>query len=421
MLKATTQLLAALLFCSLFLSGCWIKAVNQPGGGNNNNPDTTAIFKDVSSSKLPSDELNGTSSAARAADIDGDGDLDLVVAIKNGPNKILINDGHGNFIDESTRRLPNDNQQNPNTTDVVVADFNNDGYPDLFFTSQNNGGSEYFLNNGDGTFKNVSNRIPSVGNSNTAVAVDVNNDGSKDLVIGNNGPNVILINNGHGFFTDQTGARMPQVNGITEDIETGDINQNGNPDLLIANEKGNRILINTGKGYFIDDSQSRLPPNESIEETRDAALGDVNGDGSLDIYFANVILSQSGNSARDQLLINHQGRFTDVTNSQLPTDNINTTDADFVDIDHDGDNDIVAGGYDSQTNPTGSYSGNNIARVLINNGSGYFSDKTQTYFPKDFAPPATDFVVADFNGDGLDDIYVANYKHRDVLLIHRKK
>lgn len=405
------------LALTFFLGGCWIEPVHQPDNGRS---DTTTVFQDVSSTHIPTGNLSGNSMDASAADIDADGDLDLIVAVEFTPNKILINDGNGVFTDESDSRLP---AKDFDSEDIAVADFNGDGSLDLFFVSEDNQTNEYYLNNGDGTFSDASDRIPVTGISNAVLASDINLDGSPDILIGNNGQNVLLINDGQGFFTNQSAVRLPQINDITQDLALGDIDSDGDRDLLVGNEDDNRLYINSsGDGFFVNRTQSRLPLLGIIEETREVDLADIEGDGDLDLYFANVILFQGGNSARDRLLLNdQQGLFADVTQQRLPAFNSNTLDADFMDIDRDGDADIITGDFGSLENFTGNYTGDNWAHVLINDGSGFYSDLTGEFFPADFSPAVVDFEVADYNGDALLDIYVANFRSPDVLLLQKQE
>jgi len=99
--------------------------------------------------------------------------------------------------------------------------------------------------------------------------------------------------------------------------------------------------------------------------------------------------------------------------------NSNTFDADFFDIDRDGDLDIIAGDFGDIQENTGNFNGNNLTRILINDGSGFFDDQTTDFLPDNFSPKVVDFEIADFNGDGLLDIYVANFRTQDVLLLQQ--
>lgn len=413
MLKYTP--LMYLLLLTLILPGCWIEAVDQPGNGS---ADTTRVFRDVSTTHIPAQNLSGNSMDAKAADLDGDGDLDLVVAVEFTPNKILINDGNGVFTDESAARLP---AKDFDSEDIALADFNGDGSLDIFIVSEDNQTNEYYLNNGDGTFREAGNRIPVSGTSNAVLTADINRDGSRDILIGNNGQNVLLINDGSGFFSNQSAARLPQVNDITQDLALADADGDGDLDLFVGNEDDNRLYINSsGDGYFVNRTLSRLPLTGIIEETREVDLADIDGDGDPDLYFANVILFGGGSTARDRLLVNNQqGFYTDETQNRMPSPNTNTLDADFFDADGDGDADIIAGDFGNLDNANGNYTGDNLTRILINDGSGFYSDQTSNFLPEGFSPSVADFEIADFNGDGLADIYVANFRSPDMLLLQQ--
>jgi hypothetical protein len=398
------------------LHACTIEAVDRPGNGGGS--DSTAIFTDVSATNIPVDNLSGNSMDARAADIDNDGDLDLVIAIEFFRNRILINDGNGVFTDQSAERLSG---RDFDTEDIAIADFDGNGGLDIFFASEDNGTNEFYLNNGDGTFSDASARIRVAGTSNAALASDIDNDGDFDILLGNNGTNDVLINDGSGFFQDQSTSRFPsQVNDITQDLALGDIDGDGDQDLLIANEGDNRLLLNTGNGFFINQNQNRLPLVGNVQETRDADLANIDGDNDLDIYFGNITIFQTGSNSQDRLLVNAgQGFFNDVTVNQLPAIALNTFDGDFFDIDRDGDFDIIAGDFGSLDSPSGNFTGSNFARVFINDGTGFYSDQTGTYFPENFSPAVVDLEIADFNNDGLTDIYVANFRSQDVLLLQQ--
>lgn len=396
------NLVALCLSAGLF-TACFF---NDPDENNGNLPNDEPKFEDVSSSNLPLDNLSGNSMDAKPVDVDGDEDPDLIIAIEFGANKILINNGQGIFEDDSPRRLPT---QDFDSEDVAAADFDSDFDADLFFASEDNLTNEFYLNSGSGFFSDLSNRIPVTGRSNAALASDIDQDGDPDILIGNNGQNVILINNGNAIFSDQSAARLPQRLDITQDLEPGDIDGDGDDDLIVANEDDNRILLNIGSGFFEDQTQTRLPLPGAIEETREADLGDIDGDSDLDLYFANVALFQANANPHDRLLVNDgQGVFTDVTEDQLPAIDSNTMDADFADLDEDGDLDILAGDFDGGI------------KVLLNDGSGTFTDETAEWIPSGINPNVVDFEIADFNGDQLVDVYICSYQGPDVLLFQNR-
>lgn len=382
------------------ISSCNLNATN---GGTNGSPDSTAKFKNVSSQNLPP-ELKGNTQKAKAADFDGDGDFDLVLAIRFQPNGLLINNGTGVFSDEFSSRLPT---QNFDTQDVSVADFNGDGAPDIIFVSGESRFHELYINDGTGNFADLTNRIPVTGNSTTVTTADINDDGPIDIAIGNLSQNFILINNGNVFFTNQTSERIPLSQNRTRDIKFEDVTGDNLLDIVIASDDLNRLLVNTGSGFFTDQTNSRLPLLGTVYETKDIEPVDVDGDGSQDIYFANTGF-QSGIDSQDRLLINNGlGEFSDQTEERLPELTLDSFDADFSDLDNDRDPDLVIGNY------------NQGIHVLINDGNGVFTDETETWIPEGFTPPVNDVEIALFNDDRLPDIYISVRNEADQLLLQR--
>jgi hypothetical protein len=361
------------------------------------------IYKDVSTTNLPLGSLGGNSMDANMEDIDNDGDIDIVIAGEFIPNILLINDGKGIFTDESAERLP---QVVHDSEDIGIADFDMDGDPDIVFVSEDDQVNELYFNDGDGFFTDVSNRIPVNGTSNAVLAVDVNNDSIPDILIGNQGQNIVLINDGNGLFTNETTQRLPANTNTTQDLEWGDIDNDGDNDLLEGNENGNRLLLNDGDGFFTDVTVNQLPLPPAGEETREADFGDVDGDGDLDILFANVTFTQ-GQQSQNRLLLNDgSGFFTDVTSTNLPAFISNTVDGDFIDVDIDGDLDILtAQAFDA------------TYQALLNDGTGIFTDRTDEVFLPVPTGNGIDIEAADFNGDDLLDLYLTGFQQTDYLYL----
>src|SRR5690606_36819654 len=90
-----------------------------------------------------------------------------------------------------------------------------------------------------------------------------------------------------GFFTDCTYEHLPQVNDATQGVKLADLNGDGHLDMVVGNEvPPNRLLINNGKGVFTEHAELLQLPEPL--ETRDVLAFDVEGDGDLDIVFANL-------------------------------------------------------------------------------------------------------------------------------------
>ncbi|MCB9279644.1 MAG: VCBS repeat-containing protein [Lewinellaceae bacterium] len=366
----------------------------------------TAYFRDVSRENLPVRSLQGRSMDAQPLDADGDGDLDLAVANEWGYNILLINDGKGKFTDESDKRLPLGRHD---SEDIAAADFDGDGDADLIFVSEDDQVNEYFENDGKGFFRDVSFKIPITGTSNAVVATDLNGDGRPDLLIGNAGQNFCLINDGKGNWKDETAERLPRSAKTTQDLELGDVDGDGDPDLVVANEDDSEIWINNGQGRFTDETAQRLPVKSGEWETREARLADVDGDRDLDLFLANVNFRGQKDSQNRLFLNNGKGQFTDVTQTHLPQEKRHTVDGKFQDLDGDGDLDLITG------NGFG-----NFYEVYLNDGKGRFRNATQEYIPAATRGDGIDIEVADFNGDGIKDLYLCNFQGSDFLLLGKK-
>src|SRR5690606_28730687 len=183
------------------------------------------------------------------------------------------------------------------TEDIAIADFNNDGWLDLVFAAEDDMNHEFYLNQGNGRFKEVKNKFPQF-ISNAVQAYDFNGDGAIDLIFGNQGQSRLFINDGKGNFTEETESRLPQdENTTTQDIALVDVNHDGNIDIIMGNENGNQLWINRGKGFFTNETAGRFPSSPDME-TRKVIIIDVNQDGHPDIYLggfmsADMILIQN--------------------------------------------------------------------------------------------------------------------------------
>ena len=376
-------------------------------------PAATVAFVDRTATSLigqPAEPKH--SMAASASDLDGDGDLDLAIAAEYAPNRVLINDGNGHLTDESDARLP---RTVGDHEDVAIADFDRDGDLDLVFVGEDDQVSGYHLNDGTGHFEDVTERLPARGTSNAVVAEDVDRDGDADLVIGNNGQDFLFINDGTGMFTDETADRLPASDDVTQDIGFGDIDRDGDRDLVLGNEDGNRMFMNDGTGRFFDETEARLPAVAVGEETRNVDLADVDGDGDLDVYYANVLLFVLDADPQDRLLINDgAGRFTDETASRLPVEMESTMTASFLDVDRDADLDLITGTFGD---PDG-VDASSPFHLFSNDGLGVFTPDDGA-FPPGVTGNGFDIEPADFDGDGLTDLFLASRGGTDRLLIAR--
>jgi hypothetical protein len=356
---------------------------------------------DSTATALPAVLAYNNGMDVEAADIDGDGDLDIIVAKEFQPNTLLLNDGHGHFT-EATGRFSNDSHD---SEDIAVADFDGDGDLDVIFVSEDDFTHEYYLNDGHGVFTEVSDRLPrSIANA--VVAKDVTGDGFPDLFIGNDGQDFLLINDGHGSFRDETAARMPVDNNVTQDLELADIDGDGDLDVVQGNEDGNRLLVNDGSGHFADETAARLPITADME-TRKVTFADVDRDGDLDLFFANVRFRPE-KDPQNRLYINDgSGHFSDETATRLPVDTEWSVDGKFVDIDGDGDLDLFEVNFPVRP-----------VKAFLNDGHGVFTEASATILGKPVSVQGLGLEFADLNGDSLIDLYICNRGQHDRLLLH---
>ena len=234
-----------------------------------------------------------------ATDFDGDGWTDLFLA--NGEEARLYRNLGGHFQDVTQEA----GLAGLHTVNVAIfADFDNDGDQDLFlgrFTEAN----LLFRNNGDGTFERTGEDIDWGGRIvAVAGAGDYDNDGDLDLYLGryldprvnlpttpfytrNSEGNSLMRNDGGLRFTNVTETAGVREGGLTLGVVWGDIDGDHDQDLYVANDFGrNALFRNNGDGTFTDiASQSDAL---DMGYGMSATFGDVDDDGDLDIYVANV-------------------------------------------------------------------------------------------------------------------------------------
>ena len=354
------------------------------------------------SSQLPQAALADRSMDVLAGDADGDGDLDLFVAKEFAPNLLLRNQGDARFVADPGA-LP---QRGEDSEDVVLGDFDADGGLDVVFVSEDTPLTEYYRNDGSGRYSDSPCPLPANLRSNAGVAGDLDGDGDRDLVLASNTQRErVLLNDGRGCFVDASSAWMPAVIDVTQDLQLGDLDGDGDLDLVAGNEPGgggrNRLYLNAG-GRFVDAS-ARLPASPQREETRKVALGDIDGDRDLDLVFGNVDF-QNPEAAINRVLVNDGGAgFIDESTVRLPPIHRATLDVVLHDLDDDGDRDLVLANFGSGL------------QVLRNDGSGRFSEATAEVLGA-LALPRNSIGVLPWEADGRRYLYEAGFNVVDRLL-----
>jgi hypothetical protein len=229
---------------------------------------------------------------ADLADIDGDGDLDILIGNDDLlSNRVYVNNGAGYFTDVTATALPPNNEW---TNCQVVADFDRDG--DVDWLTIDGGSCHFYENNGAGIFTDasaahLSGMSPLYGNryAVTPRAVDIDRDWDLDVLIPG-GYGVLLVNQG-GVLSPST-VPLPVVgSGSTYAQWFADVDLDGDPDLFESSYSATWLLRNLGNGTFVDVTSTAFPtqPGQGI-----ASL-DVDGDAWVDLVTPTAIWRNQGN------------------------------------------------------------------------------------------------------------------------------
>lgn len=279
---------------------------------------------------------------------------------------------------------------------MAMGDVDNDGFLDLvagFFSSK----AQLLRNDQRGGFE-AGVELPSGAYAADLRLADFDGDGWLDLVVaGSSNPNLLLRNNGAGGFA--TSVELPRLPGgglWTEALEVGDMDGDGWLDIVLANPGGsNQLLRNDGTGGFQASGVVDLP-SKAMGDALRLAVGDLDRDGWLDIVVA-------GETGRGILVYNNgAGAFNGFTDITQPwTLGEGAPDVALGDVDNDGFLDIVLGKW------------GHANLLLRNDGSGGFSQPEEL---AGGATPTTSLAIGDMDGDGSLDIVVGNHDDTDQLL-----
>jgi hypothetical protein len=300
-------------------------------------------------------------------DMDGDGTLDIVTTAAYGPNVLYLNDGAGNF--SVTRTL---------TAGGLVADMNGDSKLDIV------SGNTIYLNDGTANFSIT--RTVGIG---AIIAVgDMNSDGALDAVSYNG---MIAFNDGTGSFptTRTTGTGVRAI---------GDVDGDGDLDVIADVNSSGAVYLNDGAGNF-NWPGGVLSFGSNLGDT---TLADVDGDGDYDMVVGYY------NQQNLVYLNDGAGHFNwpgGVRNFGTGWDY--TMDIAVGDVDGDGDLDIVVGNSGASRGSTDCYQGEQNA-VYLNDGAGNFTESGSAHNFGAGTDATVSVALGDVDGDGDLDIVTGN-------------
>ena len=357
-------------------------------------------FNDVTSSAgLDILEAGPGSTFITTGDYDGDGNIDLYIGQtgrSSGDNQhYLFKNELGNFRDVTAEAGINHEGAE---SSARFADYNNDGFPDLFILRE--GSNVLYENTGEGTFTDVS-RTAGVGDrsgGNFSLFLDYDHDGDLDIFIAARGANGLYRNNADGTFLEQ--GEKSNLSGKSQnstDAVFGDFDEDGDIDLFVANSDGpNTLNINQRQGVFRDKTEDSGLIQEKA--TSGVTAGDYNNDGFLDLFVA----SPEAGFCRLYRNLGNGSFEADNRSSELNQTlaSIAAYDASFLDFDNDGFLDLLVAGKPEDE-------GGNGVSLFHNDGTGrYFN--VLDILPEDLRS-GRQILTMDFNEDGDIDVLVAGF------------
>ncbi len=351
---------------------------------------------------LQSKFLDGFSAVDSAvADMNGDGSPDLIVAtafstlgssfFSQGSIQVLLNDGNGDFRVGDQFDFPNSDAIHPSS--ISVGDLDNDGDQDIIAYVQRNGGSPLtvLLNNGAGEFVRQVD-LPIQGSSRRLISsetklVDLNNDGFLDIVTsagGNEQPSELNV------YLGADNLRFTSVAGTAVSAyrwEFVDFSGDGLLDLISTAD--GTILYAPGIGDGTFGQAINLELDGVIDSI---VVGDIVGNGQ-----AEIIASVQGAEPTVARISIIDGILVEIQPRTVATIGLYGSLA-LGDVDGDGDQDLAASG------PFG------FVDIFNNDGTGQFSllQTHRSVLGGDQSGTARALATADFNGDGIDDVFAGD-------------
>ncbi len=349
--------------------------------------------------KAPSSSLlkrGPDSYGVTGADLDGDGDGDLVFTSPFWPNLLFLGDGKGKFLEAEALawNAPNNRER---INQITGADLNGDGRTDILEAAQH---IRWYANSGMGTFPSPPRTIAPHKGFYPWIRFglgDLDRDGDLDLVAYSNFPR-LFRNDGKGNFTETTKTAFSNYLREWTDLALVDWDRDGDLDLVYVNFQGIFLLLNDGKARFLTGKTLFTPSKSSFKRI---FLFDLDGDGDEDILAGIVPPNGWTPPEPPHLLVNRGGKLVDETTRRLPELADPVLDAAAGDLDGDGDGDLVI------------LLMNYGTRIWLNDGKGFFK-KASNRLPGRplFEDSGWAVALGDVDGDGDLDMAMAQFQRR---------
>jgi len=331
-----------------------------------------------------------TSANVSIGDVNGDGNLDLVLAKgRHWPlvDRVLLSDGRGHIMTAYNLGSAADRSYSGR-----LVDLDGDGDLDVVISNDTPDPKLVYLNDGKGHFRVGSTYGRAEWDTRNASVADLNSDGQPDIIVANRtdkGANYICLNKGNGGF-DADCLAFSHESATT--ITPADFNHDGLIDLAVPHRDGDQgyVYLNGGNAKF--SNLRRVPFGQADATIRMAEAADVDGDGSLDIVAIDerrgvaVYFGQKSGSFSSGMWI-VDGKVTPYALA-------------VSDLNGDGRTDIIVGRVEAPS------------MIYFNDGSG------RHYSPVPFGDAqgaVYGFAIADLDKDGLLDIAVARSDAPNVV------
>ncbi|MDE2149913.1 MAG: VCBS repeat-containing protein [Gammaproteobacteria bacterium] len=340
-----------------------------------------------------------------AADANGDGRLELIALDRSAGGLVVArNLGKRSFLSYLDHTYQDGGGNGKQAADMASADFNGDGKPDVVTANNQDNSLSVLLNDGQGGFKAplVLTSTNASGVPNAVIVGDLNGDGNADIVTADSGGNLnAYLGNGDGTF--QPKMTSPIVANSVNGLALGDLDGDGKPDVAVTENAAAQIQVCKGDGAGAFDCSAFAPVLIGTAAAKTGpfrvALSDVNGDGKLDLIASSSVPDTNVAQAWDAYVFlgDGNGGFVTPARAVLPVVGEGLS-VDIGDANGDGRPDLLFGSFGASV------------ELFTGNGDGTFGIGVPYATGVSAGDQPRFAIFADVNGDGHPDIVAANNK-----------